>query len=226
MSVILDLIKFLGIPFIALACTPIVIFMAGIGIIQRKAAVRYAWFVLFLWLGHFVFTWLGFTTRWTEEVQLSDGSVIVVSRETIREGGGDEIVSNPSGSKPKTYRLYFKNPDESGKEIEWHSIKKEGTWPEIPLILDREAGAFVVFSTLGGVGGCLDYFKYLYRNNVWIEEALPIRPALFPERKTNLLISDYKGMPSHITQPIKNKENTDVRKMDFIRVGPKRPSCL
>lgn len=41
------------------------------------------------------FGFLGFATteKWKEEVQLSDGRVIVVERETLRErgGGGDSI---------------------------------------------------------------------------------------------------------------------------------------
>lgn len=39
--------------------------------------------------------------KWKEEVQLSDGKVIVVERELITEGGGDEWANNRSLSKPK-----------------------------------------------------------------------------------------------------------------------------
>lgn len=43
------------------------------------------------------------TEKWKEELQLSDGRVIVIERETLRESGGDEWASNPSGTKPNEY---------------------------------------------------------------------------------------------------------------------------
>lgn len=61
----------------------------------------------------------GGSESWKEQVQLSDGRVIVVDRELIREAGGDEWVANRSGSKPKEYRIRFVDPDGSGKMIEW-----------------------------------------------------------------------------------------------------------
>jgi len=45
--------------------------------------------------------------NWKEEVQLSDGRIIVVERERLGESGGDEWASNRSGSKPKEYRIRF-----------------------------------------------------------------------------------------------------------------------
>jgi len=41
------------------------------------------------------------TEKWKEEVQLSDGPVIVVERETVMERGGDEWAINRSGTKPE-----------------------------------------------------------------------------------------------------------------------------
>ncbi|MFM9438477.1 hypothetical protein ACFDR9_005584 [Janthinobacterium sp. CG_23.3] len=38
---------------------------------------------------------VGGSEKWKEEVQLSDGRVIVVERETIRARGGDEWAHNP-----------------------------------------------------------------------------------------------------------------------------------
>ncbi len=56
-----------------------------------------------------VFGWLvagcSGTTHWKEEVQLSDGRIIVVERETQFEGGGGEWAHNRSLSKPKERRI-------------------------------------------------------------------------------------------------------------------------
>ena len=43
--------------------------------------------------------------KWKEEVQLSDGRIIVVEREMVNERGGDEWASNWGGSKSKEYRI-------------------------------------------------------------------------------------------------------------------------
>ena len=56
--------------------------------------------------------------KWKEEVQLSDGRVVVVDRELISEGGGDEWASNRSGSKPKEYRIRFFHSDRAQEKIE------------------------------------------------------------------------------------------------------------
>ncbi len=89
-----------------------------------------------------LFGFLGFggTEKWKEEVLLNNGRVIVVERETLREGGGGEWASNRSGTKPKEYRIRFAHPDGSGNMIEWRSTKKSPrTYPEFPLILDLES---------------------------------------------------------------------------------------
>jgi hypothetical protein len=51
--------------------------------------------------------------RWGEEVQLSDGRIIVVERETRNEPGGDERAYNRAGIKPKEFRIRFVMPDGS-----------------------------------------------------------------------------------------------------------------
>ncbi|NOU01129.1 MAG: hypothetical protein HOO95_06100 [Gallionella sp.] len=61
--------------------------------------------------------------KWKEEVQLSDGRIIVVERELLTEAGGDEWAFNHSGTKPKEYLIRFEYPNGTGKMIEWHSIK-------------------------------------------------------------------------------------------------------
>ena len=126
------------------------------------------------------------TEKWKEEVQLSDGKVIIIDRETIREMGGDEWASNSSGTKPKEYHIRFEYPEGSGKIIEWRSIKKSPqTWPELPLVLDVESGLPILYSDVGDRYGCHVYSKYIYKNGTWIEEPLPPK---FEERATNLLI--------------------------------------
>jgi hypothetical protein len=161
--------------------------------------------------------------KWKEEVQLSDGRVIVVKRELITEGGGDEWALNRGGSKPKEYQIQFEYPEGSGKTVEWLSIKKSPkTWPEIPLILDVKSGLPVVFSSVFIQGGCQVYFKYTYQNGTWVEEPLPPQ---FEKRTTNLLIfSNKEGLP-FIDLESKRKKNSDVRAQDFKQVGPNNPYC-
>lgn len=163
----------------------------------------------------------GDNKKWKEEVQLSDGRVIVVERELLTESGGDEWAVNRSGSKPKEHRIRFEYPAE--QMVEWRSIKKSPqTWPEIPLIFDMEAGQPVVFSSVFISGGCQVYSKYLYRSGAWIEEPLPPK---FEQRATNLLIFSNRENFSLINLETKRKKNSDVRAQDFKQVGPKHPYC-
>lgn len=161
--------------------------------------------------------------KWKEEVQLSDGRVIVVERELLTEGGGDEWALNRSGTKPKEHRLRFEYPVGSGKMIEWRSTKKSPqTWPEMPLILDVEAGQHVVFSSVFILGGCQIYSKYNYQNGIWIEEPLPPQ---FEKHATNLLIFSSRNRHSFFDLEAKRKNNSEVTLQDFKQVGPKHPYC-
>ena len=95
--------------------------------------------------------------KWQEEVQLSDGRIIVIERETLRVGGGGSL-THRVGSRPKEHLLRFTHPDKPEVKVEWRSVKMDdqfGTNPEFPLILDMETGHPIVF-TLVGVkkGGC------------------------------------------------------------------------
>ena len=65
--------------------------------------------------------------KWKEEVQLSDGKVIVVERELIREGGGDEWANNRSLSKPKEYRIQFSDSNDS-KKMRLRKSRKTEIW--------------------------------------------------------------------------------------------------
>lgn len=161
--------------------------------------------------------------KWKEEVQLSDGRIIVVERETIREGGGDEWAFNRSGSKPKEYRIRFANPDGSGSMIEWRSIKTDDRrWPEIPLVFDVVAGQPIVFSLVGVSAGCEVFSKYVYHKSAWVEDFLPQK---FEQRETNLLIFDDRSMQQLISLEAKRQKNADSHTQGFRQVGPNLKIC-
>lgn len=163
------------------------------------------------------------STKWKEEVQLGDGHVIVVERETIREGGGDEWAFNRSGSKPKEYRIRFTNPDGSGAMIEWRSNKiSPATWPEVPLAFDMVSGQPIVFSLVAISIGCRVYSKYVYQNSSWVEEPLSEQ---FEQRTTNLLIFDDKDMRQFVNLETKRVKNADSHTKGYRQVGPTRKVC-
>ena len=162
--------------------------------------------------------------KWKEEVQLSDGRVIVIERETLHERGGDEWASNRSGSKPKERRLRFTHPDGSGQIIEWRSTKvSPQTWPEKPLVLDIAAGQPIIFSLVAISPGCEIYTKYAYQNGAWVEEPLPEQ---FEQRTTNLFIRDGTDMPKFVNLETKRKGNTEIGYRRALKqIGPKRQVC-
>lgn len=169
----------------------------------------------------------GGNEKWREEVQLSDGKIIIVERELIMEGGGDEWAANRSLSKPKEYRIQFADPDGSGKITKWHSIKKGITfWPEIPLILDVVFGQLVLFSSVANPAGCLMYNKYLYQNGVWVEEKLP---STFEQRASNLFLLRDKDFKKYIDIKTKleivSKHYSADRSDRYDQVGPTHPNC-
>jgi len=180
---------------------------------------------IFLWLnilflGGCAAIFGGCSSVWDEDVKLSDGREIVVERIIEREGGGDEIALNPSGSKPKLYILKFRDPDNPSEWIEWRSTKfSDMRWPEFPLILDKEQGAFVVYSM---ISTCAGFLKYRYVDKQWQEEPLP---PVFEAIPANLLVHDYEGRPGRVTLEIKKKRNSDVRSRLDAVVGPKIKMC-
>lgn len=184
---------------------------------------RIANFVLVLMLG-VTMNACSSTERWKEEVQLSDGRIIVVDQEMLSEGGGDEWASNRSGTKPKEYRIRFTDLDGSGQMVEWVSIKKSpGTWPEIPLILDMVAGQPTVFSLVAISIGCEVYSKYVYRDGAWVEEILPEK---FEQRTTNLLLRVGVDMPKFVDLETKRKLNKEPGYRRALKqVGPTRKVC-
>ncbi len=164
------------------------------------------------------------SASWKEEVQLSDGRIIVVKRRMITEGGGAEWARNPTLSKPKEYRISFANPDGSGKLIEWRSNKKSPrTYPEIPLILDIESGQPILYTIVSIDIYCEDYSKYAYRNGIWIEETLPKQ---FEKLTTNLFLKMGTDMPWFVDLKTKEKVNAYLGYRQSIRqVGPNRRVC-
>ena len=165
--------------------------------------------------------------KWKEEVQLSDGKVIVVERELITKGGGDEWASNSGGVMPKEYHIEFNDPNNSAKTVNWISMKKDiATWPEIPLILDVHSGQYVIFTTIFTPGGCKMYNKYLYQNGTWVEEKLP--PS-FEQRASNLFVmrkEDFKKFIDLKTkQVIVSKHFSADRSDGYDQVGPTHPNC-
>lgn len=158
------------------------------------------------------------TERWREEVQLDDGRVITIEREILYERGGGEIVSNPSGTKPKEYRLYFTLPDQPEKVIEWRGKKLfDGSWPEFPLLLDIEADQPIVFTSVGIGPREAMYSKYVFQNDIWREEELP---ETFPERASNLFLKIGIDMPGYVDLETKRKAYRSYRRVSK-KVGPK-----
>jgi hypothetical protein len=163
-------------------------------------------------------------SSWKEEVQLSDGKVIVVERDAIYVSGGAEWASNSSGSKINEYRIRFEYPAGSSRMVEWHSVKKSPrTYPEIPLVLDMLATEPTIFSLVAISNGCEVYSKYVYRNGAWAEEKLS---QLFEQRTTNLLFASKKDLPTLLKLADKNKRNDDIgHRKALYQAGPNLKVC-
>jgi len=162
--------------------------------------------------------------KWKEEVQLSDGRIIVVDRDLVYERGGDEWASNRGGTKPKEYLIRVTQPEGSVQVVEWHSSKESPqTWPEIPLVFDMESGQYTVFSLLAISPGCEIYSKYVFRNGAWTEESLPEQ---FEKRPTNLFFGNGKDMPTVVNLEEKRKRNSGSGYRQALKqIGPTRKVC-
>ena len=166
--------------------------------------------------------------KWKEEVQLSDGKVIVVDRELLMANGGDELaVDNRSNFSPKEYHIQLSDPNGSSKTIKWHSIKKDrSTFPERPLILDILSGQVTIYTSLAVGAGCQMYSKYSYKNGAWVEQKLPPK---FEQRATNLFVFRGDGTQQFIDlktkQEIVSKHFSADRSDRFDQVGPEHPNC-
>ena len=166
----------------------------------------------------------GGSINWQEEVNLSDGRIIVVDREAIYVSGGDEWASNHDLKKIDGHRIRFVSSDAPNAVVEWKSTKKDlMTYPETPLIFDLPNNEPTVFSLVAISLGCEVYSKYVYRNNVWVEEELP---ANFEQHTTNLLFGSKKDMPERLTLAEKAKRNSDSGYRKALKqVGPSRKVC-
>jgi hypothetical protein len=161
--------------------------------------------------------------KWKEEVQLSDGRIIVIDRETVHERGGDEWASNRSGTKPKEYRIRFTQPEGSEQVIEWRTKKEFETWPEIPLVFDVESGEPTIFSLVAVSNGCEIYSKYVYRSGAWTEQSLSEQ---FGQRTTNLFFGDGNNMPPVVNLEEKRKRNSGSGYRQALKqIGPTRKVC-
>lgn len=162
--------------------------------------------------------------KWKEEVQLSDGKVIVVERDAVYVSGGAEWASNSSGSKIDEYRIRFEYPAGSGKLVEWRSIKKSPrTYPEIPLVLEIVSGQPAVFTLVSISNACEVYSKYVYKNGAWVEETLPEQ---FEQHATNLLFASKKDLPNLLKLAEKHKRNDEIgHGRTPYQAGPNRKVC-
>ena len=161
---------------------------------------------------------------WKEEVQLSDGKIIVVEREAIYVAGGAEWASNSSGSKIDEYHIRFEYPAGSGKLVEWRTTKKDlQTYPEIPLVFDVYSGQPTIFSLVSISLACEVYSKYVYKNGAWVEEQLSEQ---FEQHSTNLLFGTQKNLPRLLNLADKNKRNDGSGYRNALKyVGPNLKVC-
>ncbi|MEC5160406.1 MULTISPECIES: hypothetical protein [unclassified Janthinobacterium] len=160
---------------------------------------------------------------WKEEVQLSDGRIIVIERETVFEQGS-EWAHNDRVGKPKRQRIRLEPANGSKKMIVWNTTKKSPDGlPEVPLIFDVEDGAPVVMSSVELTAGCEMYSKYVYWNGIWVEERLP---DTFTRRSTNLLVRDGADLPQLVGLREKQAGGARMGKRPALRqVGPVLTVC-
>lgn len=166
--------------------------------------------------------------KWTEEVQLSNGQMIVVERETHHRPGGAELARG-SGWRPQQYTIRFKYPSNSTQVIEWRSTKmdSEGAYqPEFPLVLDIEPTKNVpqVVTINWLRGACYEYVRYVYRDNVWSEDPLP---AEFEARDANLYLpAAGLDLPNRVSLELKRRENDSIGYRKRLKqIGPKQTAC-
>ena len=161
---------------------------------------------------------------WKAEVQLSDGRIIIVEREAIYVGGGDEWASNRSLGKIDEYRIRFTSMDGTGNTVEWRSTKKDSqTYPEIPLVFEADDSKPTIFTLIGISSACDIYSKYVYQNSAWVEEPLPEQFRRLP---TNLLFASKRDLPRLLTLTEKLNRNDVVGHRQALKqIGPNRKVC-
>lgn len=139
---------------------------------------------------------------WQEEVALSTGQTIVITRKTEFESGGGEWASNPNLIKPSVNHLDVPYPAGSGKVASWRSAPEvHGNFPEDPLLLDMEGGKPVIIAAGTYGTGCPSYRRYLYTGSGWQQTAMPAEAI---GRTSNLLFKNTEG---YVTLDMKRKMN-------------------
>ncbi|MYM21077.1 hypothetical protein GTP46_00235 [Duganella sp. FT135W] len=125
-------------------------------------------------------------SQWQEEVKLSSGETIVITRQTDYVSGGGEWASNPDLSRADIRHLKFTFPLNSSQPVEWHSQPEPGgLYPESPLIFDIESGVPVVIAVGSVSRECPEYRRYAHLSTGWQRQPLS---AADWQRATNLLI--------------------------------------
>lgn len=170
---------------------------------------------------------------WKEEVRLSDGRIVVIERAVTLLGGASRSFLPEMGTgKSDEHRIRFASSAGIGKAIEWHSTKRDYlTYPETPLVFELDSSSQpIIFTIVGPVVSttppCAKYSKYIYRNGVWTEEALPEK---FDQLATNLWLVQFpekRYAPKLLTLAEKRKLNPiDEYAPAFRQVGPAPKAC-
>lgn len=171
--------------------------------------------------------------EWQEQVQLSDGRIIIVERELTLMGGASRSFLPEMGTgKIDEGRIRFASSAGIGKAIEWRSTKRDYlAYPETPLVFELDSsGQPIIFTIVGPVEAtappCAKYSKYIYRNGIWTEEPLPEQ---FRPLATNLWLARFpekRYVPKLLTLAEKRKLNpTDEYAPAFRQVGPAPKAC-
>lgn len=169
---------------------------------------------------------------WQEQVQLSDGRIIIVERElTLLGGAGRSFLPEMGTGKIDEERIRFPGSAGIDRTTEWHSTKRDYlTYPEIPLIFELDSSGqpiiFTIVPVTATASPCAKYSKYIYRNGVWTEEPLPER---FHPLATNLWLARFpekRYVPKLLTLEEKRKLNpTDEYAPALRQVGPTPKAC-
>lgn len=164
------------------------------------------------------------TVRWKEEVQLSDGRVILVQRTMHMIPGGGEWLRS-SGWRADWYEMQFELPDSGARPILWRSVpRRPARDPELPLVLDVQTGNTPIVWTIQWVtDACTEYTMYSYSGGSW--NVVPL-PNLIPDRPANLFLRLRTDLQGTIQLQEKQAQVSTSRSPARYRtIGPKRVVC-
>ena len=125
------------------------------------------------------------TSRWQEEVQLSDGAVLRVHRVAFYRAPGGAL-GQPTSRQALGERLSFTDPG-TGRVVEWHELRQRAVW------LDRIDAQFWLVAILStpcesGYGHLPVWQAYSLRDEQW-HAMDPANVPVDPVR--NLMTTDY-----------------------------------